>query len=118
VGLYARYETPDGFHAPDAPRTRFGYRIKALWVMSADQVAPVTVAGHGGPGVHLWFQSAEDGERPSTELVLDPTTVGTSFDHARWKESHTYLYFPASGCFRLEVTGEGGGWTAGVGFGR
>jgi hypothetical protein len=117
AGLYARYEAPDGFHAPDAPRTRFGFRIKALWVMNARQMTTVTVSGHAGPGIDLWFEVAEDGGRPSTELVLDPASIGTSFEHPRWKEFHTYLYFPTAECFHLEVTGKGGGWTAAVGLG-
>jgi hypothetical protein len=87
VGLYARYGAPDGFHAPDAPRTRFGYRIEALWVMRASQETPVTVTGKGGPGIDLWFQNAEDGGRPVTELILDPTSTGTSFEHPRRKDS-------------------------------
>jgi hypothetical protein len=118
VGLDARFGAPDGFHAPDAPRTRLGYRIKALWVTRASQETPVTVTGKGGPGIDLWFQNAEDGGRPVTELTLDPTSTGTSFEHPRWKEFHTYLYFPEAGCFRLEVVGQGGGWAAAVGFGR
>jgi hypothetical protein len=117
VGLYARYGAPDGFHAPDAPRTRFGYRIKALWVMRASQETPVTVTGKGGPGIDLWFQNAEDGGQPVTELILDPTSTGTSFEHPRRKEFHTYLYFPEAGC-SARGGGPGGGWAAAVGFGR
>jgi hypothetical protein len=118
AGLYARYDAPDGFHAPDAPRTRFGFRIKALWVMRASQEARVSVSGHGQPGIDLWFQDAEDGRRPTTELVLDPGSIAMSFEHPRWKELHTYLYFPEAGCYRLEVRGAGESWTAAVGLGR
>jgi hypothetical protein len=116
AGFYARYEAPDGFHASDAPRTRFGYRIKALWVMPSAQRDRVTVGGQSESGTSLWF-GLED-SRPSTRLILDPATTGASFDNPRWREFHTYLYFPAAACYLLEVTGDGAGWTAGIGMGR
>lgn len=115
AGFYARYMAPDGFHAPDAPRTRFGYRIKALWVMPSGQRDRVTVSGQSDSGATLWFE-VEDGT-PSARLMLDPATTDASFDHPRWKEFHTYLYFPAAGCYLLEVAGDGAGWTAGIGMG-
>jgi hypothetical protein len=116
AGFYARYEAPDGFHASDAPRTRFGYRIKALWVMPSAQRDRVTVSGQSDSGASLWF-GLED-SRPSTRLILDPATTDASFDNPRWREFHTYLYFPAAACYLLEVTGDGAGWTAGIGMGR
>src|SRR5687768_14355439 len=44
AGFYATYQ-PEGhaYAAPDAPRERYGFRIKVLWIMAPRQQEPVRV---------------------------------------------------------------------------
>ena len=115
AGFYARLEAPDSFHVTDVPRTEFGYRIKALWVMTSAQADPVSVTGGSDSGDVLLFDT---GERPSPEAVLDPDAPGTVPEDPDWKEYPSYLYFPRAGCYLLEVAWPGGGWAIGFGLGK
>lgn len=116
AGFYARFEEPDSLHAVVAPRTRFGYRIKVLWVMPSRELRPVRVQG-GGRGPHrLWFK-VDEGGNPSSTLLLDPEVTAPSVEHPRWREYPSYLYVPVAGCYLLEASWGDGSWSIGIGLG-
>lgn len=45
-GFYAAYrEQRQAFSAPDAPRRKYGFRVKVLWIMWPKQQDPVRITG-------------------------------------------------------------------------
>ena len=117
-GIYARYRPEhQAFYASDAPRTRFGYRIKVLWVVHPRQKAPVTVEGRAlATGDPVYFDVGGTGS-PEPSAHLDPDEPGTVPEHD-WKEYPSYLFFGRAGCYDLEASWPGGGWRRVFGFGR
>jgi hypothetical protein len=117
-GVYARLgRKGDAFHAEDAPRTEFGWRIKVLWVIRPGRSEPVSIEGaERSTGERLWFEFV--GEEPTTTLRLDPNEPGVPPEAGHWREFPSYLYFPRAGCYGLESRWPEGSWELGFGFGR
>jgi hypothetical protein len=117
-GIYAELdERTDAVHAPDAPRTELGWRIKILWVLRPDQKRPVTIDGSdGSPEGPVVFELSEGD--PTTVARLDPADPGVPPEKGRWLEFPSYVYFPRAACYRLSARWAGGGWDLGFGFGR
>jgi hypothetical protein len=115
AGFYARYD-PDQhrFVARDAPRTRYGFRVKVLWIMSPDHDESVTVAGRNletDARVHFHFE----GLRPTSVATLSQDVAGVS--ETEWREFPSYVYFDRAGCFTLNMRSEAASWKLGFGFG-
>jgi hypothetical protein len=118
AGFYANLRPASGvFAAPDAVRTSWGWRIKVLWVMKADQTAPVVIDGSDlRTGASLWFLPSDAEAGPSA--ILDPANPGAPSANPGWLNFPSYLYFPNAGCFTLAVDPAGPGWDMTFGFGR
>jgi hypothetical protein len=120
VHLYARFRRADStYRTQQAPRTRYGWRVKALWLVHRDQREPVAVSiAEVRTQRRILFKiGAAKTRRP----VLDPTRPGHP-DDPRKPDTHewgSYLYFPKAGCYvaTASVPG-GGGWSFTFGFGR
>jgi hypothetical protein len=116
-GFYADLDLKTrAFHAPDAPRTSLGWRVKVLWIMDPKQNSRVKLGGlNPSTGELIWFELSDS---PATAApVLDPAQPENLGDGG-WKEYPSYLYFPSSGCYVLEAEWPGGDWQIGFGFGR
>jgi hypothetical protein len=117
-GIYAELNTrANAFHATDAPRTDFGWRIKILWLVRPDQAQPLMIQGSGSSseGPVLFALPEND---PTKTFQLDPADAGVPLEKGHWLEYPSYAYFPRAGCYRLSARWEGGGWDLGFGFGR
>lgn len=116
AGFYASYDGKrNAFTALDAPRTRDGFRVKVLWVMSPRYEGTVRLAGEdSATGEPLRFHFEE--LATTTDPELSPEIAG--FRGSEWKEFPSYLYFDAAGCFTLRATSDRGSWRLGFGFGR
>ena len=117
AGFYASYEEEaQAFSAPDAPRRRYGFRVKVLWIMSPRQEAPITLTGTNLATDRPLYFDVEDLATRDTDAVLDPTLAGTG-EHG-WRELPSYIYFDGAGCFELEASWERGSWRLVFGLGR
>ncbi len=118
AGIYARYRREhQAFYASDARRTRYGYRIKVLWIIHPRQESPVTIEGRRvGTGGPIYFDVGGTG-KPVRSARLDPDDPGTVSQHD-WKEYPSYLFFGHAGCYELEARWRGGSWRRVFGFGR
>lgn len=117
AGFYAEVDSSGrAFHAPDAPRTDLGWRIKVLWIMDPKGSSPVSLAGRNTTSSEpIWFEVAES--QATTAAMLDPADPENIGDGG-WREFPSYLYFPSSGCYVLEGTWASGSWQLAFGFGR
>lgn len=117
-GFYAR--TAHGFTAfaaSDAPRTRYGWRIKVLWVMRARGAEEVALLGENTATAEaLWIQPT--GRRPGPQATLDPSEPGAPSEDPSWLNYPSYLFFPRAGCYHLSVSSSAGRWDMSFGFGR
>jgi hypothetical protein len=120
VHLYARFNRANNtYRTAQAPRTKYGWRVKALWLAHRDQLEPVAVSV-----VEVRSQRPilfKIGTAKTRRPVLDPTRPGHP-DDPRKPDTHewgSYLYFPRAGCYvaTASVSG-GGGWSFTFGFGR
>lgn len=103
----------------DAPRTSYGWRIKALWVVSSKLEQPARIeARELRTGAALWFQVGEDGAEPAPVAVLDPATAGVPSANGGHNEFPSYVYVPQAGCYALEAHWVGGAWRLVFGLGR
>ena len=119
AGMYAPHERSDrAYRAADAPRTRFGFRVKVLWVMRPASDATVTISGRNlSTDAPLRFEVEELGDEGSgTEVRLDPHLGGTG--ESGWKEFPSYVFFDRAGCFELRAASTDGAWRIRFGFGR
>jgi len=121
AGLYAIFDKRRGaYHVQrDAPRNVYGWRIKVLWVVTADVEDPVRVVGtDAGKRARLWFEVNERDERPVRQATLDPATPGVPLTGDDYVEFPSYVYIPRAGCYSLEASWPGGSWRLVVGLGR
>jgi hypothetical protein len=117
AGFYASRHGRTAFSAPDAPRTRYGWRIKVLWILRAAEAVPAIISGaNSATGEALWLQPT--GRKPSTEARLDPAQPGAPSEDPGWLNYPSYLFFPRAGCYELSVRSSAGGWNMSFGFGR
>lgn len=117
AGFYARYEhRSHAFIARDTPRTKYGFRVKVLWVVTPGHDGPLTIAGRNiRSGAPIRFDAEEVTEH-GTEARLDPATGGIG--ETGWREFPSYLYFDGAGCFKLSASWDEGGWSLKFGFGK
>jgi hypothetical protein len=115
AGFYAAYkEDRHAFTTSDAPRKRYGFRIKVLWIMHPKQEQPVKVMGSNlDNGSSLVF--AVEGGTRATKATLDPTE-GVS--ETAWGEFPSYVYFDRAGCFELQAISDERSWRLVFGFGQ
>lgn len=116
-GIYARYRPEhQAFYASDARRTKYGFRIKVLWIIAPRHRTPVTIEGRDvGKDKPIYFDVEATGN-PVTSAQLDPKEPGTVPEH-NWKEYPSYLFFSGAGCYELKTTWSGGSWRRVFGFG-
>jgi hypothetical protein len=117
-GIYARYRPEDqAFYASDARRTRYGFRIKVLWIIHPRHDTPVTIEGRDVRNDKpIYFDVGASGS-PAPSAHLDPKHPGT-VPESKWKEYPTYLFFSRASCYELEASWPGGSWRRVFGFGR
>jgi hypothetical protein len=117
AGFYARYDRgAHAFIARDARRTKHGFRIKVLWVMSPTRDIPVTISGHNiASRAALRFDIEEVADK-GIAASLDPDVAGVG--EGGWREFPSYLYFDGAGCFRLTASWDETSWDLTFGFGR
>jgi hypothetical protein len=115
AGFYATYDAEGHtFSTRDAPRTRHGFRVKVLWIMSPRYDDGVTLTGENlrtGARVRFHFEGMGTTESPT----LTPEVAGIS--ETKWREFPSYLYFDRAGCFMLTATWGDDSWQLGFGFG-
>jgi len=119
AGFYARLDEATGaLHLPrDTPRTSKGWRIKTLWAVAEHQPGLVESRGHHiKTRAHVRFEVGE--AAVSTVGLLNPKMPGTVTPEGEPKEFPSYLYFPASGCYELQASWQGGKWKMVLGVGR
>lgn len=105
------------FHAPQAPRTKWGWRIKVLWIMDPQQAEPIEVTGANTTTTQpLWFQIS--GTKPTRLPSFHPAEPENISERGNWKEFSSYLFFPRAGCYRITETWPSGNWSLTVGMGR
>jgi hypothetical protein len=117
AGVYAAFrQESQAFSASDAPRKRYGFRIKVLWIMSPKQEEPVTITGTNlRTGASLYFD-VEDLAKHDAAATLNPAIGGLG--EGGWREFPSYLYFDGAGCFELEAEWEKGSWRMVFGLGQ
>jgi hypothetical protein len=117
-GIYADYRPEhQAFYAAGAPRTKYGYRIKVLWIIHPRHKTPVTIEGRGlNRDKPLYFDVGGSGS-PVPSAQLDPKNPGTIPEHD-WKEYPSYLFFSRAGCYELKASWSDGSWRRVFGFGR
>jgi hypothetical protein len=115
AGFYARYDARGhAFITRDAPRTKHGFRVKVLWIVSSEKDQGVTLAGENSrTGAPVRFEVEDVGLAETTTLT--PEMGGVS--EAKWREFPSYLYFDRAGCFVLTATWGNDSWQLGFGFG-
>lgn len=93
----------------------YGWPMKALWVIAEGHDAPVDVTGCDcSNDAAVWFQLGD--AKPERRVTLDPSHPGIPVQHGGWREFPSYVIFPVTGCYEIEVTWEGGSWRARVPF--
>jgi hypothetical protein len=116
AGFYARYDSQDHtFTTRDSPRTKHGFRVKILWIMSPKHDQGVTLTGENvrtGAPVRFDLEEVGTTERPT----LTPEVAGVG--ETKWREFPSYAYFDRAGCFMLTTTWGKDSWRLGFGFGR
>jgi hypothetical protein len=118
AGFYASYRREaHAYRAPDAPRTRHGFRVKVLWIMSSDQRDPVRITGANlSTGLSVSFE-VEGSRVPRTSATLDPAAEDVIVQRGGWKEFPSYIYFARAGCYELVVRWPSGSWRLAFGLG-
>ena len=118
AGIYAEYEpTRHAYRAADAPRTRYGFRVKVLWVMAPNTDESVTISGSNlGNSAPLWIEVEDAEAGRATRVVLEPRFAGVGEDG--WREFPSYVYFDESACFELRASSAQNSWRLRFGFGR
>jgi hypothetical protein len=116
AGFYATYDAEGHtFSTRDAPRTRHGFRVKVLWIMSPRYDEGVTLAGHNlRTGAPVRFHFEEIGTTESPTLTPEVAGIGET----KWREFPSYLYFDRAGCFMLTATWGNDSWQLGFGLGQ
>jgi hypothetical protein len=120
AGFYANYAPRRGGYRVerDAPRTRYGWRIKVLWVVAAEIGGRARVEAKAVNGrSRLWFNVDERATRPRPHALLDPAQPGVP-PNDKYLEFPTYVFIPRAGCYRLDVSWSGGSWRLVIGVGR
>ena len=127
VNLYARFNsTTNTYRTRQSPRTKYGWRVKALWLLHRDEKDPVPIlitAVRSHRAVLFSIAGQGDGfvATKTRRPVLDPSHAGHPDDPSK-PDTHEWgssVYFPKAGCYtaRAMVPG-GGGWSFTFGFGR
>jgi hypothetical protein len=116
--MYAEYEQErHAYRATDAPRTRYGFRVKVLWVMEPSTEESVTISGANlGNSTPLWIEVEDAGAGRATRATLEPHLAGIG--EGGWREFPSYVYFDEAGCFELRASSAEGSWRLRFGFGR
>jgi hypothetical protein len=120
AGAYATFDTRrGGYHVQrDAPRSRYGWRIKVLWVVADTVEGRVRVTGSAvNRRSRLWFEVGDRDERPVPQAMLDPARPGVPAT-GDFREFPSYVYIPRAGCYLLQASWLGGAWRLVVGLGR
>jgi hypothetical protein len=117
-GIYARYRPQhQAFYASDARRTKYGFRIKVLWIIHPQHKTLVKLEGRDlDTDTPIYFDVGASGS-PVTSAHLDPKDPGT-VPQNNWKEYPSYLFFSRASCYELEASWRGGKWRRVFGFGR
>jgi hypothetical protein len=121
AGFYASFD-PAGQRyriERDAPRTRYGWRVKVLWVIGPKLERPAHIAGRElATGAALWFEIGEEDREPAPFGTLDPAKPGVPPMSGGYKEFPSYLYVPQAGCYALEAEWPAARWRLVFGLGR
>ena len=115
AGFYATYDDDRrAFIVRSAPRRRYGFRVKVLWIVAPGTDQPPTITGTNletGAPVHFSVQ----GLGVTTVATLGP---GRGVSETAWGESPSYLYFDRAGCFELNTESADRSWRLVFGLGR
>ncbi len=100
---------------PTAPRPD-GWPMKGLWVIDpASASGPIMISGvERATGLPLLIEFSD--HPPSATVVFYPTEPGIPIQHGDWREFPSLLIFPASGCYDLTASWQGGSWKVTVPF--
>ncbi len=84
--MYAEYQPKrHAYRATDAARTRYGFRVKVLWVMAPNTEESLTISGSNlGNLAPLWFEVEDAAAGRATRVVLEPRFGGIS--EGGWRE--------------------------------
>jgi hypothetical protein len=117
-GIYARYRPEDqAYYASDARRTKYGFRVKVLWIIHPRHETPVTIEGRDVDNDEpIHFDVGASGN-PVLSAHLDPKDPGT-VPETNWREYPAYVFFSRASCYELEASWHGGSWRRVFGFGR
>ena len=120
-GFYARFDPKaNTYRDGEVRRTERGWALKVLWLIEPGASTPVTLTGANVlTKAPLSFHAGGVAPaKPATTLVLDPQHPAVPQLHGQWKEFPSELFFPSSGCYRLNASWVGGAWAMGFGFGN
>ena len=125
--IYARYNgVYNTYRTQQAPHTKYGWRVKILWVLHRDQQEPVSVfITEVRTQRPVLFKIAGQGNgfvaTKTRKPVLDPAQPGHPDDPGK-PETHEWgsdVYFPRASCYTARAVVPGGdGWAFVFGFGR
>jgi hypothetical protein len=97
-------------HVENGPLTKYGWRVKVLFVLEAGANDPVSVRGRNlRTRRPIWFRVPPGA--PTRAQAFDPAKPPVPPEAgSRWKDFPSYLFLPSAGCYRLEARWAGGSW--------
>jgi hypothetical protein len=131
VHFYARFNATENTYRVRQTRyyrrTKYGWRIKVLWLLHRDQRDPVPVSitqVSSQRPVLFRIASQVGNDYPAINTrrpVLDPSRPGHP-DDPRRPDTHEWgssVYLPRAGCYSVQASlPGGGGWSFTFGFGQ
>jgi hypothetical protein len=111
--IYAHFEARSSTCSEsNAPKTRYGWRLKVLWLVRRESEATVRLSGENvGTGASILFENVQFDREPTARLVLDPTNPPPASKGETHFNFPTYMYFPRAGCYILRVVSAEGSWS-------
>jgi hypothetical protein len=101
----------------NAPRRRWGYRIKVLWIMPPDNEEMIEVTAENvETGEPVWFKTDYT---HTTKPRFDPEREShlPEPEDRGWKSYGSYVYFTRAGCYDISARWTTGKWRLVLGFG-
>jgi hypothetical protein len=111
-----------GTHSP-SEYTLAGWPVQVMVFVQVDQTQPITLTGHDLRTTYsLWFSADANNPGAIDEAAplatIDPSSVASSTSDGIWKIWFGVLYLPGAGCYQLQASWPGGGWTVTFAAGR
>ena len=108
---------------PPSEYTLVGWPVQVMVLVQVDLTQPITLMGHDLRTTYsLWFSADANNPGAIDEAAplatIDPSQVASSTSNGRWKIWFGVLYLPGAGCYRLQASWPGGGWTVNFAAGR